>query len=147
MGNILTKTVTLRITLNIDDTPTGSRVHTHPSHSETSRLLTVINLVFIFRCSSSPLSHVTGLWTRPVIRYRPVTRPYRITTSPVRTGTGEPLHRLEPVPVRGFTGTGSPVGRCSQWQTYRRHRTKSVGLYHPIQRTHIQLNMNSEVRV
>ncbi len=24
----------------------------------------------------------------------------RITTSPARAGTGEPLHRLEPVPVR-----------------------------------------------
>ena len=30
---------------------------------------------------------------------------------------------------------------------HRSHRTKSVGLYHPTQRTHIQLNMNSEVRV
>ncbi len=39
---------------------------------------------------------------------RPVTGPYRWTTSPVRAGTGEPLHRLEPVPVRGFTG---PVHR------------------------------------
>ena len=38
----------------------------------------------------------------------------RITTSPARAGTGEPLHRLEPVPVRGFTGTGSPVGRFSK---------------------------------
>ncbi len=26
--------------------------------------------------------------------------PDRITTSPARAGTGEPLHRLEPVPVR-----------------------------------------------
>jgi hypothetical protein len=43
-----------------------------------------------------------------VIRYRPVTGSYRITTSPARAGTGEPLHRLEPVPVRGFTG---PVHR------------------------------------
>jgi hypothetical protein len=60
------------------------------------------------------LSHVTGLWARPVIRHRPVTGPDRITTSPARTGTGEPLHRLEPVPVRGFTGTGSPVGRFSK---------------------------------
>jgi hypothetical protein len=38
----------------------------------------------------------------------PVTGPDRITTSPARAGTGEPLHRLEPVPVRGFTG---PVHR------------------------------------
>ncbi len=95
----------------------------------------------------SLLRHVTGLWARPVIRYRPVTGPYQITTSPTRAGTGEPLHRLEPVPVRGFTGTGSPVGRFSKWQTCRSHRTKSVGLYHPTQRKHIQLNMSSEVRV
>ncbi len=27
----------------------------------------------------------------------------RITTSPARAGTGEPLHRLEPVPVRPET--------------------------------------------
>ncbi len=52
----------------------------------------------------SVLRYPTGLWARPVIRYRPVTGPDRITTSPVRAGTGEPLHRLEPVPVRGFTG-------------------------------------------
>ncbi len=34
----------------------------------------------------------------------PVTETDRITTSPARAGTGEPLHRLEPVPVRWFTG-------------------------------------------
>jgi hypothetical protein len=33
IGNILTKSATLRITLNIDDTPLTSRSHTHPSHS------------------------------------------------------------------------------------------------------------------
>ncbi len=54
------------------------------------------------------LRHPTGLWARPVIRYRPVTGTDRITTSPARAGTGEPLHRLEPVPVRGVTG---PVHR------------------------------------
>jgi hypothetical protein len=90
--------------------------------------------------SITQLRHVTGLWTWPVIRYRPVTGPDQITTSPARAGTGEPLHRLEPVPVRGFTGTGSPVGRFNKWQTWRRHRTKSVGLYHPTQRTHMQLS-------
>jgi hypothetical protein len=37
---ILVKVEELRITLNIDDTPLTSRSHTHPSHSETSRLLT-----------------------------------------------------------------------------------------------------------
>jgi hypothetical protein len=31
---------TLRITLNLDGDPIISRTHTHPSHSETSRLLT-----------------------------------------------------------------------------------------------------------
>jgi hypothetical protein len=30
----------VRITLNFDGTPTASRSHTHPSHSQTSRLLT-----------------------------------------------------------------------------------------------------------
>ena len=40
VGNILTKDVALRIILNIDDAPVASRSHTHPSHSQTSRLLT-----------------------------------------------------------------------------------------------------------
>jgi hypothetical protein len=40
VGNILTKTAALRIHLNIEDTPVESRSHTHPSHSQTSRLLT-----------------------------------------------------------------------------------------------------------
>ena len=39
VGNILAKAA-LRITLNIDDAPVASRSHTHPSHSQTSRLLT-----------------------------------------------------------------------------------------------------------
>jgi hypothetical protein len=38
--NILTKTSVLHITLNIDGVPVPSRSHTHPSHSQTSRLLT-----------------------------------------------------------------------------------------------------------
>ena len=38
--NILAKAVALRITLNIDGSPVVSRSHTHPSHSQTSRLLT-----------------------------------------------------------------------------------------------------------
>ena len=46
----------------------------------------------------SILRNVTGLWARPVIRYRPVTGPYRITTSPGRAGTGERVHRYR------FTG-------------------------------------------
>jgi hypothetical protein len=39
--NILTRISSgLRITLNIDGTPIPSKSHTHPSHSQTSRLLT-----------------------------------------------------------------------------------------------------------
>ncbi len=40
IGNILGKTAVLRIILNIDGTPVTSRSHTHPSHSQSSRLLT-----------------------------------------------------------------------------------------------------------
>jgi len=36
----LVKTPTLRVNLNLDGTPITSRTHTHPSHSQTSRLLT-----------------------------------------------------------------------------------------------------------
>ena len=36
----LAKAAALRINLNIDGTPITSRTHTHPSHSQTSRLLT-----------------------------------------------------------------------------------------------------------
>jgi hypothetical protein len=36
----LTETVVLRINLNLDGTPITSKSHTHPSHSQTSRLLT-----------------------------------------------------------------------------------------------------------
>jgi hypothetical protein len=39
VGNILAKDA-LWITLNIDGVPIVSKSHTHPSHSETSRLLT-----------------------------------------------------------------------------------------------------------
>ena len=38
--NILAKAAALRIILNIDGVPVASRSHTHPSHSQTSRLLT-----------------------------------------------------------------------------------------------------------
>ncbi len=38
--NILTKVSALRITLNVDGAPVSSRSHTHPSHSQTARLLT-----------------------------------------------------------------------------------------------------------
>ena len=40
VGNILVKAAALRINLNIDGTPITLRTHTHPSHSQTSRLLT-----------------------------------------------------------------------------------------------------------
>ena len=39
VGNILTKDVELDINLNIDGVPMTSRSHTHPSHSQTSLLL------------------------------------------------------------------------------------------------------------
>jgi hypothetical protein len=40
VGSTLVKVAALRITLNIDGVPITSRTHTHPSHSQTSRLLT-----------------------------------------------------------------------------------------------------------
>ncbi len=47
---VLSKDTDLRITLNIDDVSIPSRSHTHPSHSQTSRLLTSslsFNLFFL----------------------------------------------------------------------------------------------------
>jgi hypothetical protein len=38
--NILAKTSALRVNLNLDGAPIDSNSHTHPSHSQTSRLLT-----------------------------------------------------------------------------------------------------------
>jgi hypothetical protein len=40
VGLTLAKMTDLRITLNLDGTPIISTSHTHPSHSQTSRLLT-----------------------------------------------------------------------------------------------------------
>jgi hypothetical protein len=40
VGSTLAKAAVLRINLNIDGSPITSRTHTHPSHSQTSRLLT-----------------------------------------------------------------------------------------------------------
>ena len=40
VGSTLAKAVALRTNLNIDGAPITSRTHTHPSHSQTSRLLT-----------------------------------------------------------------------------------------------------------
>ncbi len=56
VGNILVKTAALRINLNLDGDPIASKSHTHPSHSQTSRFS--VNLVFIFRCSSSTTNPV-----------------------------------------------------------------------------------------
>jgi hypothetical protein len=39
-GLALAKTAALRINLNLDGAPIASKSHTHPSHSQTSRLLT-----------------------------------------------------------------------------------------------------------
>ncbi len=38
---LLAKAVVLRVTLNLDGAPIASNSHTHPSHSQTSRLLTL----------------------------------------------------------------------------------------------------------
>jgi len=40
VGSTLAKAAALRVNLNIDGAPITSRTHTHPSHSQTSRLLT-----------------------------------------------------------------------------------------------------------
>ena len=40
VGSTLAKAAALRVSLNIDGAPITSRTHTHPSHSQTSRLLT-----------------------------------------------------------------------------------------------------------
>jgi hypothetical protein len=40
VGLTLAKAATLRINLNLDGPPIASKSHTHPSHSQTSRLLT-----------------------------------------------------------------------------------------------------------
>jgi hypothetical protein len=40
VDSTLVKTTLLRVNLNVDGTPITSKTHTHPSHSETSRLLT-----------------------------------------------------------------------------------------------------------
>jgi hypothetical protein len=40
VGHIMTKDSVLRVNLNLDGTTIDSSSHTHPSHSQTSRLLT-----------------------------------------------------------------------------------------------------------
>ncbi len=44
VGNILAKAAALRVTLNLDGAPIVSQTHTHPSHSQTSRLLSHLYL-------------------------------------------------------------------------------------------------------
>ena len=39
-GSVLAKASALRININLDGAPIASNSHTHPSHSQTSRLLT-----------------------------------------------------------------------------------------------------------
>ncbi len=56
VGNILDKTAGLRINLNLNGEPITSKSHTHPSHSQT---YSSINLVFVFRCSSSTTNSVS----------------------------------------------------------------------------------------
>jgi hypothetical protein len=58
VGSTLAKTAALRINLNIDGAPITSRTHTHPSYSQTSRLLTSSlsnNTVYVRRVDSSAL--------------------------------------------------------------------------------------------
>jgi hypothetical protein len=40
VGNIIAKASALRVNLDLDGAPIASSSHTHPSHSQTSRLLT-----------------------------------------------------------------------------------------------------------
>jgi hypothetical protein len=40
VGNILDKDTVLRVKLNLNGTPINSKSHTHPSHSQTPRLVT-----------------------------------------------------------------------------------------------------------
>jgi hypothetical protein len=47
----LDKDAALRINLNIDGAPITSRTHTHPSHSETSRLLTSSLSLGVYICN------------------------------------------------------------------------------------------------
>ena len=61
VGHILVKTVVLRINLNIDDAPVSSRSHTHPSHSQTSRLLTSASSLSL-GVFQSPLSSFRVSW-------------------------------------------------------------------------------------
>ena len=69
VGNILDEVEVLRITLNIDGASISSKSHTHPSHSQTSRLLTSsLSLgVPIFRCSSPSFNPVYAKRVNPSV--------------------------------------------------------------------------------
>jgi len=53
-GNILAKAATLQIILNIDGAPVASRSHTHPSHSQTSRLSCLLTSSLSFQSVAQP---------------------------------------------------------------------------------------------
>ncbi len=65
VGNILTKSVALWMTLNIDGGPVSSRSHTHPSHSQTSRLLTS-SMSLGVTVPHSPRAKETSTFVSPV---------------------------------------------------------------------------------
>jgi hypothetical protein len=52
----LAKDTALRVNLNLDGAPITSRIHTHPSHTQTSRLLS--SSLSLGQCSSSPRNPV-----------------------------------------------------------------------------------------
>jgi hypothetical protein len=58
VGLALAEAVVLRITFNVYEDPITSKSNTHPSHSQTSRLLTSSLSLRFFRCSSSPSNPV-----------------------------------------------------------------------------------------
>jgi hypothetical protein len=57
VGNIITKSATLRINLNLDGSPIVPKSHTHPSFTLAN--FSSFNLVFVFRCSSSTTNPVS----------------------------------------------------------------------------------------
>ena len=61
VGRTLVKTATLRINLNIDGTPITLTTQTHPSHSQTSRLLD--SSVLDFSLSSHQHSYIGLVFT------------------------------------------------------------------------------------
>ncbi len=99
VGHILANAA-LRITLNIDGAPIASRSHTHPSHSQTSRLLTsslslgvpvpratqslryarrVDPSALALRLSSHGYSYVSLLFSSPSLHNKRFPPPYSVT--------------------------------------------------------------------